>query len=55
MCFELLRCKFKKDNAPGIGLLGCGCSYSTRASKNGKTKGYCDKDLLVSPASTATG
>lgn len=64
MYFELLRCKFKKDDASATAAaatenspLGSTQLDSTRlVSKNGKTKGYCDKDLLVCPpTATSTG
>lgn len=59
MYFELLRCKFKKDDASGTAAaatrLDSARLSSTRLdSKNGKTKGYCDKDLLVCPPTTTS-
>lgn len=64
MYFELLRCKFKKDDASGTEEQQeleqeqpeQKALDSTRlSSKNGKTKGYCDKDLLVCPPTTMQG
>lgn len=67
MYFELLRCKFKKDDASATAAAATEAAAaspldstqldSTRlVSKNGKTKGYCDKDLLVCPpTATSTG